>query len=204
MNADFQRIKRLPPYVFNIVNELKAKARAPRRGHHRLRHGQPRPADPAAHRRQAGRGRRSATTPTATRCRSGIPRLRRAICNWYQTPLRRGSRPRVRRPSSPSAPRKGLAHLALATMGPGDAVLVPNPAYPIHPYGFVIAGADIRHVPLVPGVDFFAELEKAIKDSWPQPEDAGAQLPGQPDHPVRRTGVLRESRRHRHASTTSG
>ena len=61
-----------------------------------------------------------------------------------------------------------MAHLALATVGPGDAILVPNPAYPIHPYGFVISGADIRHVPLIPGGDFFAELEKSVKDSWPK------------------------------------
>ena len=61
--------------------------------------------------------------------------------------------------------KEGLAHLAMATLGPGDAVLVPNPAYPIHPYGFVIAGADIRHVPLLPGQDFFAELVKAIETS---------------------------------------
>ena len=76
--------------------------------------------------------------------------------------------------------KEGLAHLALATMGPGDAVLVPNPAYPIHPYGFVIAGADIRHVPLVPDVDFFAELEKAIKDSWPKPKMLVLNFPGNP------------------------
>ncbi|MEJ2379835.1 MAG: aminotransferase class I/II-fold pyridoxal phosphate-dependent enzyme, partial [Gammaproteobacteria bacterium] len=66
------------------------------------------------------------------------------------------------------------------TMGPGDAVLVPNPAYPIHPYGFVIAGADIRHVPLAPGLDFFAELEKAIKDSWPKPKMLVLSFPANP------------------------
>jgi alanine-synthesizing transaminase len=65
-------------------------------------------------------------------------------------------------------------------VGPGDAVLVPSPAYPIHPYGFVIAGADIRHVPLVPGVDFFAELEKAIKDSWPRPKMLVLNFPANP------------------------
>jgi alanine-synthesizing transaminase len=65
-------------------------------------------------------------------------------------------------------------------MGTGDAVLVPNPAYPIHPYGFVIAGADIRHVPLVEGVDFFAELVKAIKDSWPRPKMLVLNFPANP------------------------
>jgi alanine-synthesizing transaminase len=76
--------------------------------------------------------------------------------------------------------KEGLAHLALACVGPGDSVLVPNPSYPIHPYGFVIAGADIRHVPLVPGVDFFAKLEKAITDSWPRPKMLVLNFPGNP------------------------
>jgi alanine-synthesizing transaminase len=76
--------------------------------------------------------------------------------------------------------KEGLAHLALATVGPGDAVLVPNPAYPIHPYGCVIAGADIRHVALVPGVDFFEGLERAIKDSWPKPKMLILNFPGNP------------------------
>ena len=76
--------------------------------------------------------------------------------------------------------KEGLAHLALATLGPGDNVLVPNPSYPIHPYGFVIAGADIRHVPLTPDVDFFEELEKAIKTSWPRPKMLVLNFPGNP------------------------
>jgi alanine-synthesizing transaminase len=76
--------------------------------------------------------------------------------------------------------KEGLAHLALATVGPGDAVLVPNPAYPIHPYGFVISGADIRHVPMVADKDFFEELEKAIRDSWPKPKFLVLNFPGNP------------------------
>jgi alanine-synthesizing transaminase len=109
----------------------------------------------------------------------GIPRLRKAICDWY------GRRYDVdldydRHAIVTIGSKEGLAHLALATMGPGDAVLVPNPAYPIHPYGFAIAGADIRHVPLRPGVDFFAELEKAIKDSWPRPRMLILNFPGNP------------------------
>ena len=66
--------------------------------------------------------------------------------------------------------KEGLAHLAMATVDKGDAVLVPNPAYPIHPYGFVIAGADIRHVPIGEGIDFFEELQNAIKNTWPRPK----------------------------------
>jgi alanine-synthesizing transaminase len=109
----------------------------------------------------------------------GIPRLRRAICNWYQTRYAVELDPESEAIVTIGS-KEGLAHLALATLGPGDAVLVPNPAYPIHPYGFVIAGADIRHVPLLPGVDFFAELEKAIKDSWPRPKMLVLNFPANP------------------------
>ncbi len=105
--------------------------------------------------------------------------MRRAICNWYKqrygVELDPDSEAIVTIGS-----KEGLAHLALATIGPGDAVLVPNPAYPIHPYGFVIAGADIRHVPMIEGVDFFAELEKAIKDSWPKPKMLVLNFPANP------------------------
>lgn len=168
MMDDFPRIKRLPPYVFNIVNELKAKARA--RGEDIIDFGMGNPDQPTPQHIvdklietvQRGDTHRYSLS-------RGIPRLRRAICNWYQ------HRFNVDLDFEKEAivtigSKEGLAHLALATIGPGDAVLVPNPSYPIHPYGFVIAGADIRHVPMVEGVDFFAELEKAIKDSWPKPK----------------------------------
>ncbi len=168
MMDDFPRIKRLPPYVFNIVNELKAMARA--RGEDIIDFGMGNPDQPTPQHIvdklietvQRGDTHRYSLS-------RGIPRLRRAICNWYQ------QRFNVDLDFEKEAivtigSKEGLAHLALATIGPGDAVLVPNPAYPIHPYGFVIAGADIRHVPMVKGVDFFAELEKAIKNSWPKPK----------------------------------
>jgi len=175
---DFPRIKRLPPYVFNIVNELKAKARA--RGEDIIDFGMGNPDQPtprhivdklveAAQRRDTHRYSVS----------RGIPRLRKAICDWYGRRYDVDLDPE-RHAIVTIGSKEGLAHLALATVGPGDAVLVPNPAYPIHPYGFVIAGADIRHVPLVEGVDFFAELEKAIKDSWPRPKMLVLNFPGNP------------------------
>ncbi len=109
----------------------------------------------------------------------GIPRLRKAICGWYKTrfnvDLNYESEAIVTIGS-----KEGLAHLALATLGPGDVVLVPNPAYPIHPYGVVIAGADLRHVPLIKGIDFFEELHKAIVDSWPKPKMLILNFPGNP------------------------
>lgn len=178
MNDEFPRIKRLPPYVFNIVNDLKAKARA--RGEDIIDFGMGNPDQPApAHivDKLTEAAQRSDTHRYSVS--RGIPRLRKAVCDWYQrkfnvdldfdteTIVTIGS-------------KEGLAHLALATVGPGDAVLVPNPAYPIHPYGFVIAGADIRHVPLTPDVDFFAELQKSVKDSWPKPKMLVLNFPGNP------------------------
>ena len=178
MFDEFPRIKRLPPYVFNIVNELKARARA--RGEDIIDFGMGNPDQPtprhivdklveAAQRRDTHRYSMS----------RGIPRLRKAICDWYKRRFDVDLDPE-RHAIVTIGSKEGLAHLALATVGPGDAVLVPNPAYPIHPYGFVIAGADIRHVPLVPGIDFFAELEKAIKDSWPKPKMLVLNFPGNP------------------------
>jgi len=175
---EFQRIKRLPPYVFAIVNELKAKARA--RGEDIIDFGMGNPDQPtpkhivdklveAAQRNDTHRYSMS----------KGIPRLRRAICNYYKDRFDVELDPESEAIVTIGS-KEGLAHLALATTGPGDAVLVPNPAYPIHPYGFVISGADIRHVPLVPGRDFFDELEKAIKDSWPKPKFLVLNFPGNP------------------------
>ncbi len=178
LQEEFSRIKRLPPYVFNIVNELKAKARA--RGEDIIDFGmgnpdQPTPrhiVDKLVEAAQRGDTHRYSVS-------RGIPRLRRAICNWYADRYGVELDPESEAIVTIGS-KEGLAHLALATMGPGDAVLVPNPAYPIHPYGFVIAGADIRHVPLVPGIDFFAELEKAIKDSWPRPKMLVLNFPANP------------------------
>ena len=178
MNEDFPRIKRLPPYVFNIVNELKAEARA--RGEDIIDFGMGNPDQPTPPHivdKLVEVARREDTHRYSLS--RGVPRLRRAICRWYKerydVDLDQETEAIVTIGS-----KEGLAHLALATVEPGDAVLVPNPSYPIHPYGFVIAGADIRHVPLVPGGDFFAELENAIKNSWPKPKMLVLNFPGNP------------------------
>ncbi len=175
---DFHRIKRLPPYVFAIVNELKAAARA--RGEDIIDFGMGNPDQPTpqhivdklcevANRKDTHRYSMS----------KGIPRLRRAMCNWYKTRYGVDLDPETQMIATIGS-KEGLAHLALATVGPGDAILVPNPAYPIHPYGFVIAGADVRHVPMVPGIDFFDELVRAIKDSWPRPKMLVLNFPANP------------------------
>jgi alanine-synthesizing transaminase len=178
LNDDFPRIKRLPPYVFNIVNELKAAARA--RGEDIIDFGMGNPDQPTPQ-HIVDKLVEVAQRPDTHRysLSRGIPRLRRAICNWYQQRFDVALDPESETIVTIGS-KEGLAHLALATVGPGDAVLVPNPAYPIHPYGFIIAGADIRHVPLVPHIDFFEELEKAIKDSWPRPKMLVLNFPGNP------------------------
>ncbi len=178
MNDEFPRIKRLPPYVFNIVNDLKAKARA--RGEDIIDFGMGNPDKPAP-KHIVDKLVEAAQRPDTHRysVSRGIPRLRKAICDWYQRKFDVDLDPDSETIVTIGS-KEGLAHLALATVGPGDAVLVPNPAYPIHPYGFVIAGADIRHVPLTPDVDFFAELEKSVKDSWPKPKMLVLNFPGNP------------------------
>src|SRR5690606_15487635 len=153
VEADFQRIRRLPPYVFNIVGELKKAARA--RGEDIIDFGMGNPDQP---------------TPPHI-----VEQLVETVPRRYSVALDPESEAIVTIGS-----KEGLSHLALATMGPGDTVMVPNPSYPIHPYGFVIANADIRHVPLVPGVDFFEELVRAIKEAWPKPKMLVLNFPGNP------------------------
>ena len=174
----FHRISRLPPYVFNIVNELKAKARAA--GEDIIDFGMGNPDQPTPE-HIVNKLIESAQREDTHRysVSKGIPRLRRAICNWYKNRFDVDLDPETEAIVTIGS-KEGLAHLALATLGPGDVVLVPNPAYPIHPYGVVIAGADVRHVPLVPGVDFFEELHKAIVDSCPKPKMLILNFPGNP------------------------
>ncbi|SFC98696.1 alanine-synthesizing transaminase [Thiohalospira halophila DSM 15071] len=178
MNEEFPRIKRLPPYVFNIVNDLKAKARA--RGEDIVDFGMGNPDQPTPRHivdKLVEAAQRNNTHRYSVS--RGIPRLRRAISQWYADRYDVAIDPENEAIVTIGS-KEGLAHLALSVLEQGDTVLVPNPAYPIHPYGVVIAGADIRHVPLVPDVDFFAELERAIKEAWPRPKMLILNFPGNP------------------------
>lgn len=178
MNKNFPRIERLPPYVFNIVGELKAQARA--RGDDIIDFSMGNPDQPTPKHivdKLVEVAQRDNTHRYSAS--KGIPRLRRAITHWYARNYNVSLNPETEAIVTIGS-KEGLAHLALAVTGPGDSILVPNPAYPIHPYGFVIAGADIRHVPLTPGVDFFAELVKAINNSWPRPKMLVLNFPGNP------------------------
>ncbi|MBI1395822.1 MAG: alanine transaminase [Betaproteobacteria bacterium] len=175
---EFPRIKRLPPYVFNITGELKAAAR--RRGEDIVDFGMGNPDQPTP-RHIVDKLVESAQRTDTHRysVSKGIPRLRRAITNWYKSRFDVDLDPDSEAIVTIGS-KEGIAHLALATLDRGDIVLVPNPSYPIHIYGPVIAGADIRHVPLVPGVDFFEELERAIRDSYPKPKMLILNFPANP------------------------
>ncbi|MFI3220625.1 MAG: alanine transaminase [Methylococcales bacterium] len=174
----FHRISRLPPYVFNIVNELKAKARAA--GEDIIDFGMGNPDQPTPQ-HIVDKLIEAVQRPDTHRysVSKGIPRLRKAICDWYKIRFDVDLDPETEAIVTIGS-KEGLAHLALATLGPGDVVLVPNPAYPIHPYGVVIAGADVRHVPMIDGVNFFEELQKAIVDCWPKPKMLILNFPGNP------------------------
>lgn len=178
MKTNFDRIERLPPYVFNTVGELKMAAR--HRGEDIVDFGMGNPDQPTPKHivdKLVEVSRRNDTHRYSVS--RGIPRLRQAICNWYKTRYDVELDPESEAIVTIGS-KEGLAHLAMAVMEKGDAVLVPNPAYPIHPFGFVIAGADVRHVPTGPDVCFFEELEKAIVNAWPKPKMLLLNFPGNP------------------------
>ena len=175
---EFPRIRRLPPYVFNVTGELKLAAR--RRGEDIIDFSMGNPDQPTP-RHIVDKLIESVQRPDTHRysVSKGIPRLRRAICNWYR------ARYDVELDPDSEAivtigSKEGIAHLTLATLDTGDIVLVPNPSYPIHIYGPVIAGADIRHVPMHADVDFFESLERAIQDSYPKPKMLIVNFPSNP------------------------
>ncbi len=175
---EFHRTRRLPPYVFAEVNQMKAKARAA--GADIIDFGMgnpdmPTPAhiveklvetvqDPRTHRYSQSRG---------------SPGLRKAYAAYYGrrfgVELDHDSQVIVTLGS-----KEGFANLAQAITAPGDVILVPNPSYPIHAYGFIIAGAAIRHLPIGPGQDFFANLERAVKHSVPAPSAIVLNYPSNP------------------------
>ena len=165
---EFRRIERLPPYVFNIVNELKKEARA--KGEDIIDFGMGNPdlptpphiveklveatQNPRNHRYSASRG---------------IPKLRTAITDWYQRNYQVELDPETEAIVTIGA-KEGIAHLALALLEPGDLVLVPNPSYPIHPFSAIIAGANVCSARLDLEADFFDCLLESFHRSWPLPK----------------------------------
>jgi alanine-synthesizing transaminase len=176
--TDFKRLTRLPPYVFNITTELKMAAR--RRGEDIIDFGMGNPDGPTPkHIVDKLIETVSRADTHGYSVSKGIPRLRRAICHWYERRYDVSFDPETEAIVTIGS-KEGIAHLALATLGSSDTVLVPNPSYPIHIYGPVIAGGDIRHVPITPDVDFFAELENAIHMTFPKPRMLIINFPSNP------------------------
>jgi len=164
----FQRVNRLPPYVFAIVNELKLQAR--RRGEDIVDLGMGNPDLPTP-RHIVQKVIEATRNPRNHRYSAsrGIAKLRAAICDWYRRRYDVELDPETEAIVTMGA-KEGLAHLALAVLGPGDVILSPNPTYPIHPYSAIIAGGDVRSIPLSQDRDFFEDLQAAVRLTWPHPK----------------------------------
>lgn len=175
---EFPRIQRLPPYVFNITGELKANAR--KRGEDIIDFGMGNP-DGATPQHIVDKMIEAARRQTTHRysLSKGIPRLRKAICTWYQTRYGIDFDPDSEAIVTIGS-KEGIAHLCLAMLSRGDTVLVPNPSYPIHIYGPVIAGADVLSVPIHNKEDFLAELESVIPRMIPRPKLLIVNFPSNP------------------------
>jgi len=165
---EFHRMMRLPPYIFGIVNQLKMEGR--RRGEDIIDLGMGNPDLPTP-KHIVNKLIEAAKNPRNHRysASKGIYKLRVAITEWYRRRYDVELDPESESVVTIGA-KEGIAHLTLATLGPGDVVLVPDPTYPIHAYSVVIAGGDLRSVPLMGEGDFFQRLLTATKQTWPQPK----------------------------------
>lgn len=166
--TEFSRIKRLPPYVFAIVNALKMEAR--RRGEDIIDLGMGNPDLPTP-KHIVEKLCEAAKNPKNHRysASKGITQLRVAITEWYRRRFEVALDPESEVVATIGA-KEGLSHLAYATLGPGDVVMTPTPAYPIHPYSAILAGAEVKYIPTGKGYDFFEEMEKSFKSLWPKPK----------------------------------
>jgi len=175
---EFSRLKRLPAYVFNITGELKSAAR--HRGEDIIDFGMGNP-DGATPQHIVDKMIEAARKPETHRysLSRGIPRLRKAICNWYQRRYDIALDPDTEAIVTIGS-KEGIAHLCLATLDQGDVVVVPNPSYPIHIYGPVIAGANIHSVAIHDTEAFLAELERSIPLLYPRPKMLILNFPANP------------------------
>lgn len=176
--SQFPRINRLPPYVFNTLNQMKVEARA--RGEDVIDFGMGNP-DKATPQHIVDKlietAKRSGTNRYSTS--KGIPRLRKAMASWYKKRYDVELDPDSQVVATIGS-KEGLSHLALAISGPGDTVLVPDPTYPIHTYGFVIAGANVKHIPLLDEAQFLEAVTHAIEQTWPKPKALVLGFPANP------------------------
>ncbi len=175
---EFSLIRRLPPYVFSIVNDLKSKARARGEDIIDLGMGNPDQAtpdhivkklieaskDPRSHRYSAS---------------AGIPKLRRAICDWYKRNYDVELDPDSETVVTIGS-KEGISHLMLSILSPGDTVIVPNPAYPIHIYSVILSRGDVHSVPFTKDSNILESIEKAVKETWPKPKVLMISFPNNP------------------------
>jgi alanine-synthesizing transaminase len=178
MTEEFHRIRRLPPYVFAEVNSAKAKARAAAEDIVDLGMGNPDSptpphivaklveavADPRTHRYSASKG---------------IPGLRKALAGYYERRFGVSLNPETEVVATLGS-KEGLANLAAAITSPGDTILVPNPSYPIHQFGFVLAGASVRSIPCTPDDEMLSALDRAVRHSVPKPTALIVNFPSNP------------------------
>jgi alanine-synthesizing transaminase len=165
---EFSRVKRLPPYVFSIVNQLKMEAR--RKGEDIIDLGMGNPDLPTPQ-HIVDKLTEAAQMPKNHRysASKGITQLRMAVCEWYKRRFDVVLDPETEAVATIGS-KEGLSHLAYAMIDPGDLVLTPAPAYPIHPYSFILAGGDVRSIPVIQGADFFAAMEAEFRNAWPRPK----------------------------------
>ncbi|MBF0524525.1 MAG: aminotransferase class I/II-fold pyridoxal phosphate-dependent enzyme [Deltaproteobacteria bacterium] len=165
---EFRRMKRLPPYVFATVNALKMELR--HKGEDIVDLGMGNPdiptpkhiVDKMVEAVQKGHNHRYSAS-------RGITKLRHAICDWYSRRYQVELDPETEAIVTIGA-KEGLSHLVLSVITPGDVVFAPNPTYPIHPYSAIIAGGDVRSIPIAEDRDFFEDLLAAYKQTWPSPK----------------------------------
>ena len=167
MPQEFHRIKRLPPYVFAEVNEMKARARAAGDDIIDFGMGNPDLPTPPHIVEKLAETARDPRTHRYSNSR-GIPGLRRALCAYYARRFGVELDPE-REAIVTLGSKEGLANLAQAITAPGDVTLVPNPSYPIHQFGFIIADGAVRYIPVEPGPAFLEALERAVVHSVPKP-----------------------------------
>lgn len=175
---DFSLIRRLPPYVFNIVNELKTKARA--NGEDIIDLGMGNPDQPTPE-HIVSKLVEASHDPRAHRysVSAGIPKLRLAICDWYKRKYDVDLDPESEAVVTIGS-KEGISHLMLSILSPGDTVIVPNPAYPIHIYSVIISRGDVQSVPLSGGAELLESIEKAVKEMWPKPKVIMISFPNNP------------------------